>query len=122
MFGAWFGLVVFLLLLLFSVQTLTNLYANNVVTSEARAAVREVAGYASADDREAAAARARDRFLAEIGDLRADADLVFLDPTDPDIIRARVTARPRRILPALLGQVFFGEVDRIIEVRVERVR
>lgn len=112
----------FLLLLLFTIQTLTNLYANSVVTSEAREAVRSVAGYAADGDREAAAAAARERFLESIGELRSGADLVFLDLTDPDVIRARVMAKPRRILPALMGEVLFGTVDRVIEVRVERVR
>ena len=121
-FGTWFGVIVFLFLLLFSVQTLTNLYANSVVTSEAYAAVRTVAGHEANDDRAAAADSASERFRANLGRAGDDAELVFLDLTDPDVIRARVTARHRRLLPSLMGAVLFGEVDRVIEVRVERIR
>ena len=89
MFGTWFGVIVFLLLLLFTVQTLANLYANSVVTSEAYAAVRTVAGHDAGDDRAAAADAATERFRADLGRVGDDADLVFLDLGDPDVIRAQ---------------------------------
>ena len=52
------GFLVFLILMVFAVQTTVSLHARSLVTATAYDAAREVAGYSSASSRAAARARA----------------------------------------------------------------
>ena len=116
--SAWFGLVVFLALLLFAVQVLYNLYATSVVTSVAFDAARRVAaaegGPAAVAPAEAEARQALGRYGERVSfEWAVDADLVAL--------RVRAT-NPSFLLPAQAGPVVFGDIDRTVRVRVERFR
>ena len=116
--SAWFGLVVFLTLLLFAVQVLYNLYATSVVTSVSYDAARRVAaaqGDPGAVGRaEADARRALGRYADRV---------TFTWALDGDTVSLRVRARnPSFLLPAVAGPLAFSELDRTVRVRVERFR
>ena len=116
---AWFGLVVFLSLLLFAVQVLFNLYATSVVTSVAFDAARRVAA-AEGDATVAVgpAETAARQALGEYGDR-----VSFEWSLDGDVVALRVLARnPSFLLPAQAGPVAFGDIDRTVRVRLERFR
>ena len=116
--SAWFGLVVFLTLLLFAVQVLYNLYAASVVTSITYDAARRVAG-AEGDPGAIGAAEGQAR-----GALGSYAARVTFDwALDGDVVAVRVRARnPSFLLPAHAGPLAFGDLDRTVRVRVERFR
>jgi hypothetical protein len=112
--GSLAGVTAFLVLLLFAVHLVLNLYATSVVTAAAFDAARVVAG---ADGDEAAA----ERQARELLDGYAPDELSFEWRTGPDVVELRVVARhPTSLLPA--GIVPFQEVDRTVRVRVERFR
>ena len=116
--SAWFGLVVFLGLLLFAVQVLYNLYATSVVTSVAFDAARRVAaaegGATAVGPAEAEARQALGRYGERV---------TFEWVVDGDVVALRVRAtNPSFLLPAQAGPVVFGAVDRTVRVRVERFR
>jgi Na+-transporting methylmalonyl-CoA/oxaloacetate decarboxylase gamma subunit len=117
--SAWIGFLVFLTLLLFAVQALTNLYTTSVVTAVAFDAARQVAGagggLAAVAPAEAQARRSLGRF----------ADRVTFDwsATDDETVVLRVQAANRDVLlPAVAAPVAFDRVDRTVRVRVERFR
>ena len=117
--SAWAGFVVFLALLLFAVQVLSNLYATSVVTAVAYDAARRVAstqGGGGEHDRAEGDAR---RLLGRY------AERVTFDwsGSDEDQVVLRVQAKNRRVmLPALGGSSPFAELDRTVRVRAERFR
>ncbi|MGI9032390.1 MAG: hypothetical protein ACR2HY_01630 [Acidimicrobiales bacterium] len=116
--SAWFGLSVFLVLLLFAVQVLFNLYATSVVTSVSYDAARRVAT-ASGDPGTAATAEADAR--QSLG--RYASRVSFQWAIDADTVVLRVRANnPSILLPAVAGPVAFGDIDRTVRVRVERFR
>jgi hypothetical protein len=115
----WVGFFVFLVMLLFAVQVLFNLYATSVVTSISYDAARRVAGgdggATAIADAEADARRSLGRY----------ADHVDFDwsATGFDEVVLRVTAEnPSVLMPALAGPVAFDRLDRTIRIRVERFR
>jgi hypothetical protein len=118
-FSAWFGFIVFLALLLFAVQVLFNLYATSVVNSVAYDAARKVAGARGGPGSVVVAEAEARRALGRYGDrvsfswAGTDADVV--------VLRVRATS-PTVLLPALAGPVAFGNIDRTVRVRMERVR
>jgi hypothetical protein len=122
MIGTTTGLLVFLVLLLFAVQTLVTLHARSLVTATAYDAAREVAGYRSAYSRDAARVAAEEHLRARLGELgREHLDVEWLDPQDPDVVRLRVVAHHRSLLPSAFGSALgLRTTDRRIEVRVER--
>lgn len=117
--SAWVGFVVFLVLLLFAVQTLTNLYTASVVTAVGFDAARQVAGAGAGPGSVAAAEDQARRSLGRF------ADRVTFDwsATDGETVVVRVQAANRSVLPpALARPVAFDRIDRTIRVRVERFR
>ena len=118
------GFTVFMLLLMFAVQVLFNLYATTVVTGAAFDSARRVAGYASAADRCAAVPAAEAAFWRTMGDYgeRGTATLAW-SCDDPQTVRLTVDARHPTILPAFFpGLASLGRMSRVIEMRVEDVR
>jgi len=122
--GTAAGFLVFLLLMFAAVQILFNLYATSMVTAAAHDAARDVAGFRASDDRCGATIEAQQEFTARLGDY-GDAGYARLQwtCTDPDIVRVRVVASHPSILPSrLAGLLSLSELDRTIEVRIERAR
>jgi folate-dependent phosphoribosylglycinamide formyltransferase PurN len=124
MIGTTAGMLVFLILLLFAVQTTVALHARSVVTATAYDAAREVAAHSSASSRAAARRRAEQRFAQRLGTYGAQhVRLEWLDVDDPDVVRVRVVAEHPSLLPAAFGGALgLRTTDRRIEVRVERWR
>ena len=114
--GTIAGVTVFLAFLLFAVQLLFNLYATSAVTAAAYDAARVVAGSAGGD-----VTRAENHARQVLGRY---ADRVSFDwSINSDTVALRVRARnPTFLLPALGGAVGFDEIDRTVQVRVERER
>lgn len=117
--SAWVGFTVFLILLLFAVQVLYNVYATSVVTAVVSDAARRVAGAAggraSVPDIEAEARRSLGRYGERVS--------FDWSATDDDYVVVRVQAKN----PGLLWSPFdkplaFDEIDRTVRVRVERFR
>ena len=116
--SAWFGLVVFLALLLFAVQVLYNLYATSVVTSVSYDAARRVAVAPGDPGAVAKAEAGARRALGGYGER-----VTFTWFVDDEAVVLRIQARnPRFVLPPVAGPLAFGEVDRTVRVRVERFR
>ena len=113
----WIGFSVFLVLLLFAVQVLFNLYATSVVTAVSFDAARRVAG---GDGGPALIAAAEDQARAELG--RYGTRVTFdWSATDADEVVLHVQAsNPHVLLPVLAGPAAFDHIDRTIRVRVER--
>jgi hypothetical protein len=119
------GVTAFLVLLLFGVHVVLNLYAASTVTAVAFDAAREVAGADGGASAQAAAeARARD-VLGRAG----EPDVLRLSwaypSTDgdgaPDLVELRVRAEsPSTFLPGV--GLPLASVDRTIRVRLERPR
>ena len=115
----WVGFFVFLVMLLFAVQVLFNLYAASVVTSISYDAARRVAGGDGGPDSTAQAETDARRSLGRYAD-RVDFEWIT---TGPDEVVLRVqTDNPSVLLPALAGPVAFDQLDRTIRVRAERFR
>ncbi len=117
--AAWLGFVVFLVLLLFAVQTLTNLYTASVVTAVGFDAARQVAGAGAGPGSVVAAENQARRSLGRF------AGRVTFDwsATGPEEVVLRVQSdNPSFLLPVLAGPVAFDHLDRTIRVRVERFR
>jgi hypothetical protein len=119
------GVTAFLILLLFGVHVVLNLYAASTVTAVAFDAAREVAGAdAGAAAQPGAEARARD-VLGRAGDpdvLRLSWAYPSTDGDDePDLVELRVRAEsPSAFLPGV--DLPLASVDRTIQVRLERPR
>lgn len=109
-----FGLVFFLVFLLFAVQLLVNLYATSVVTSVTYDAARRVAvlGHPpSQAEQEAVVDRAR----TQLGSYGQNA-LFDFDTTDPAVIKLRVRVANPRVINQYVG---LDQIDRTVVVRVE---
>lgn len=116
--SAWFGFVVFLVLLLFAVQVLFNLYATSVVTSVAYDAARKVAGQHGGPGFQAEAEGDARRALGRYGDR---VSFEWDSTADVVVLRVRATS-PSVLFPSLSGPLAFGDIDRTVRVRVERFR
>jgi hypothetical protein len=112
----WIGFSVFLVMLLFAVQVLFNLYAASVVTAVSYDAARRVAGSNGG--------------VSYIGQAEADArqalgrysDRVTFDwsATSADEVVLRVQSQnPSVLLPLHKGPAALDHLDRTIRVRVE---
>jgi hypothetical protein len=113
----WIGFSVFLVMLLFAVQVLFNLYAASVVTAVSYDAARQVAGSAGGPDHTAEAeARARQS-------LGRYASRVVFDwsgsSADEVVLRVR-SDNPNILLPVAVGPAALDRLDRTIRIRVER--
>jgi len=114
-----FGITVFLVLLFFAVQLLTNLYATSVVTSATYDAARRAATHghvptlAELDEAETHA-----RSLLGAYGARASFDW---SGSDADVVRLHVAVTNPRFVP-LVPLVGFDEIDRTVSVRIEEPR
>ena len=115
----WIGFSVFLVMLLFAVQVLFNLYAASVVTAVSYDAARRVAG---SDGGPAYIADAEDQARQALG--RYASRVTFdWSATGPEEVVLRVQAdNPSILLPVLAGPAALDQLDRTIRVRVERFR
>ena len=121
--GTTFGLFVFLLLLLVAVNVSYALYARSMVTNAAHDAARHVAGYASAENRDAARAAEEARFHERLGGLDHDAVRLEWAADEPDVVIVRVSAHLPSLLPRGLSDAFgVGSTEREVRVRMERER
>lgn len=115
----WIGFSVFLILLLFAVQVLFNLYAASVVTAVSYDAARRVAG---GDGGPELIASAEDQARAELGRY---ADRVTFDwsaSDDEEVVLHVEASNPHVLLPVLAGPAAFDHLDRTVRIRVERFR
>jgi hypothetical protein len=119
------GVTAFLVLLLFAVHVVLNLYAASTVTAVAFDAAREVAGADAGPEAQAAAeARARG-VLGRSGEpdvLRLSWAYPSTDGDgEPDLVELRVRAEsPSAFLPGV--ELPLASVDRTIRIRLERPR
>jgi hypothetical protein len=115
----WIGFSVFLVMLLFAVQVLFNLYATSVVTAVSYDAARRVAG---GDGGAEFITDAESQARSELGRY---GDRVTFDwsasGADEVVLHVRAS-NPHVLLPLLAGPAAFDQIDRTIRVRVERFR
>lgn len=113
------GVTVFLVLLLFAVQVVLNLYAASAVTGVAFDAARVVAG-ADGGDTAAGAAEAQARAVLAAFEANGGRLELTWDLSSPEVVR--LTVRATR--PPLLANVPFPfeRVERTVTVRRERVQ
>ena len=115
----WIGFSVFLVMLLFAVQVLFNLYAASVVTAVSYDAARRVAGSEGGPEY---MAEAEDQARQALGRY---ADRVTFDwsaSSDEEVVLRVQADNPSLLLPVAAGPAAFEELDRTIRVRVERFR
>lgn len=118
------GVVVVLVLLLFSVQTLTALSARSSVDAAGHHAARQVAS-GSVDHGDPAAvasaqARAEAGLRAMLGGIGEDASVRW--QVSGDTVRLRVVIEAPTLLPRALGGGMLRRVDRTYVFRVEELR
>ncbi|HJV09293.1 MAG TPA: hypothetical protein VJ653_06410 [Acidimicrobiales bacterium] len=114
----WVGFFVFLVMLLFAVQVLFNLYAASVVTAVSYDAARRVAG---SDGGQSYVAAAEADARQSLGQFESRVSYDWTAGPEEVVLRVRYTT-PSVLVPALAGPVAFGRLDRTIRVRVERFR
>lgn len=106
-----FGLLFFLVFLLFAIQVLWSLYATTVVTSAAYDAGRLAARTGDASAGEA-------RFESTIGSYEADVAITV--PAGEGVVTVEVTGDNPSVLPDRFARVMpFGTIERTIEIRNE---
>lgn len=114
------GVVVFLMFLLFSVQLLFGLYASSTVTAVANDAAQRAAAKGAPPlaviEAEARASLGRVGDDAEFAWSTDDADR---DGEDDTVVLVVVAVPPRFVPSSIGGSVGFGEVRRIVRVRLE---
>jgi hypothetical protein len=115
----WAGFFVFLVMLLFAVQVLFNLYAASVVTSVSWDAARRVAGGdGGADHMADAEAQAR----AALGRYQSRVTFDWSGSGPEEVVLRVHSENPSVLLPVAAGPLAFDTLDRTIRVRVERFR
>jgi Flp pilus assembly protein TadG len=113
------GVTAFLVLLLFAVQVMLNLYATSVLSAAAYDAARRAATHGREPTAlEQADAESYARSLLGAYGARAQFDW---SASDDSVVRLRVRLANARLLP-LVGLVGLDEVDRTFSVRVEEPR
>jgi len=123
--GTAAGVAVFLVLLLFALQLLVNLYATSTVSAAGFDAARVVASkdvdHHDAGSVASARQRAEERFRSLLGEAGRNATLSWAG--DADTVRLRVSLQTPTLLPRALGDlVAFRHIDRTFEVQVEELR
>jgi len=117
--SVWIGFCVFLVLLLFAVQVLFNLYAASVVTAVSYDAARRVAG---GDGGPAYQAQAEDQARQELGRYADRVSFDWSATTGDEVVLRVQTRNPHLLLPVLAGPAALDRLDRTVRVRVERFR
>jgi Flp pilus assembly protein TadG len=119
------GLLVFLALLLFAVQTLIALYARSMTTDAAYEGARLVAGARTDHDAapvpEDARAHAEDVVRRQLGAFGSRVELDW-SATTWDTVALTVRARPPGFLWASLRSIGAPTIERTVRVRVEKLR
>ena len=120
-FSTTSGLFVFLLMMLFAVQLTFGLYAKSQVTAITFAAARSIATSPNASDPAFQEAR---RVIAQEYLARVNANAtIALEPAPAGFIRLHVRARAKMIFAGSFGGLDgVTAVDRIIDVRIEKVQ
>ncbi|MGI9600479.1 MAG: hypothetical protein ACR2QE_01240 [Acidimicrobiales bacterium] len=108
-----------LIMVLFAVQLIYDLYATSVVSGAAYDAAREVAGYDSHQRRAQAAGVATEELRRRLGSYGHTIEVQWrLD--DPGVVELRVFAVHPSILPARWsGRTPLGTLERTIRIRRE---
>lgn len=121
LFGTWFGLIVVLVVLLFAVQLLFDLYARSAVTATAYDAARRVAG-SHRGSLTAARARAEADARQTLGHYGARVRFQW-DVSGAETVRLHVTVdNPRVGFAGVSGPLLVDHIDRTVTVRVERLQ
>lgn len=115
----WIGFSVFLVMLLFAVQVLFNLYAASVVTAVSYDAARRVAG---SDGGPAYMAEAEEQARQALGRYSDRVTFDWSGTSDEEVVLRVQSDNPNVLLPLGAGPAALDTVDRTIRVRVERFR
>lgn len=119
LFGTWFGVVVVLVLFLFAVQVMFNLYSRSVVTSTAYGAARRVAALHRGEV--AGAEQRAEREARQVLGGYGDRVHFGWDTSDPAVVRLHVRVdNPHLGLRPLNSALGTDHIDRTVTVRVER--
>ncbi len=115
----WIGFSVFLVMLLFAVQVLFNLYAASVLTAVSYDAARRVAGSEGGPDY---IAEAEDQARQALGGYASRVTFDWSGTTEEEVVLRVQSDNPSLLLPVLAGPAALDQLDRTIRVRVERFR
>ncbi|HEX2118969.1 MAG TPA: hypothetical protein VHF91_07280 [Acidimicrobiales bacterium] len=115
----WIGFSVFLVMLLFAVQVLFNLYAASVVTAVSYDAARRVAG---SDGGPAYMAEAEEQARQALGRYSDRVTFDWSGTSDEEVVLRVQSENPNILLPMGAAPAALDTVDRTIRVRVERFR
>ena len=116
--STWFGFVVFLGMLLFTMQALLNLYATSVLTSVAYDAARQVA---ESDGGPVAIGRAEDQARQMLGRFGTDVTFDWTGTGSEDVV-LHVRGRVPSVTMWSGDGLPFSDIDRTVRLRVERFR
>ena len=115
----WVGFSVFLVMLLFAVQVMFNLYAASVVTAVSYDAARQVAGSdGGSAHMDEAVAQAR-RSLGRYG---GGVEFDWTGTSDTEVVLRVQSENPGFLPAAMAGPAGLDRLDRTIRIRVERFR
>lgn len=115
----WVGFSVFLVMLLFAVQVLFNLYAASVVTAISYDAARRVAGGAGG---ESYVAEAEEQARQSLGRYSEKVTFDWSGTNTEEVVLRVQSDNPSVLLPLMAGPAALDRLDRTIRVRVERFR
>ena len=115
----WVGFSVFLVMLLFAVQVLFNLYAASVVTAVSYDAARRVAG---SDGGPSYIAEAEDRARQALGRYASRVTFDWSATSEEQVVLRVQSDNPSVMLTVAAESAAFDRLDRTIRVRVERFR
>jgi len=115
----WIGFSVFLVMLLFAVQVLFNLYAASVVTAVSYDAARRVAG---SDGGAPYMAKAEEQARQNLGRYASRVTFDWSATSSEEVVLRVRSDNPSVLLPVMAGPAALDRLDRTIRVRVERFR
>ena len=113
----WAGFLVFLVMLLFAVQVLFNLYAASVVTAVSYDAARRVAG---SDGGPGFVADAEEQARQALGRYAGRVTFDWSASSPEEVVLRVQSDNPSVLLPVAAGPLAFDRLDRTIRIRVER--
>jgi hypothetical protein len=117
--AVWIGFSVFLVMLLFAVQVLFNLYAASVVTAVSYDAARRVAG---GDGGPGHVAVAEEQARQALGRYAARVSFDWSATTADEVVLRVRSSNPSVLVPVRAGPAALDRLDRTFRVRVERFR
>ncbi len=117
--SVWIGFSVFLVMLLFAVQVLFNLYAASVVTAVSYDAARRVAG---SEGGPGYIAEAEEQARQALGRYAGRVTFDWSGTTQEEVVLRVQSDNPSVLLAVAAGPAAFDQLDRTIRVRVERFR